>query len=263
MIRLRSRSRLAADWFAMLRENATTGLIEHTDVAAVKDTVTTTVASDIAVLNGQLESVQNEVTTTVNTQLAGLTAQLESVQNEVATTVSSQLAGLETQIQNIPNPIVSGTVAYFAMATAPAGWLKANGAALSRAAYPDLFAALGTTYGAGDGSTTFNIPDLRGEFVRGFDDGRGADSGRGFGSAQASEMAQHQHFTVRNATSNQRSQYGITTYTNNYLAAVGSGGYETYYLNGHTSEANTALTSRTGGAENRPRNIAMLACIKY
>ena len=86
--------------------------------------------------------------------------------------------------------------------TPPAGYIKANGALLSRTAYAWLFGRIGTTYGAGDGSTTFAIPDLRGEFVRGLDDGRGVDSGRVIGSAQASQMQSHTHtnneFTIRN-----------------------------------------------------------------
>lgn len=63
------------------------------------------------------------------------------------------------------------------------------GASMRRAAYASLFAAIGTTYGAGDGATTFALPDLRGEFVRGFDDGRGVDVGRSFGSSQAATAA--------------------------------------------------------------------------
>lgn len=60
-----------------------------------------------------------------------------------------------------------GTVEYFAMATPPAGYLKADGAAVGRETYPDLFAAIGTTFGAGDGATTFNLPDLIGRFPQG------------------------------------------------------------------------------------------------
>src|SRR5690554_5601112 len=81
----------------------------------------------------------------------------------------------------------------FARATAPTGWLKANGAAISRETYADLFAAIGTTFGEGDGSTTFNLPDLRGEFVRGWSDGKDVDSGRVFGSSQLSANAAHTH----------------------------------------------------------------------
>ena len=89
--------------------------------------------------------------------------------------------------------VPSGTVLYFAGQAAPAGWLKANGATLSRTAYAVLFAVIGTTYGAGDGRSTFNLPDLRGEFLRGWDDGRGVDTGRALGSAQADTVRQHYH----------------------------------------------------------------------
>lgn len=87
----------------------------------------------------------------------------------------------------------TGGICYFPFATAPAGWLKCNGAAISRAAYASLFAMIGTTFGVGDGFNTFNLPDLRGEFIRGFDDGRGADGGRVLGSAQAESFRSHNH----------------------------------------------------------------------
>ena len=136
--------------------------------------------------------------------------------------------------------VETGSVIYVAKNTAPTGYLKANGAAVSRTAYATLFAAIGTTFGAGDGSTTFNLPDLRGEFVRGWDDGRGVDSGRVFGSAQTDEFKSHTH------------NIG-TNYTN------ASGGSPATNPN---SGAN-AVSSATGGSETRPRNIAMLACIKF
>ena len=79
----------------------------------------------------------------------------------------------------------AGLVAPFSMSSCPSGWLAADGSAVSRATYAALFAAVGTTFGAGDGSTTFNLPELRGEFIRGWDNGRGVDAGRAFGSAQA------------------------------------------------------------------------------
>ena len=62
-----------------------------------------------------------------------------------------------------------GTVEYFATATPPAGYLKADGAAVGRETYPDLFAAIGTAFGEGDGSTTFNLPDLIDRFAQGSD----------------------------------------------------------------------------------------------
>jgi microcystin-dependent protein len=66
----------------------------------------------------------------------------------------------------------------YAGATEPSGWLFARGQAVSRTTYADLFAALSTTYGAGDGSTTFNLPDLRGRVVAGQDDMGGSSANR-------------------------------------------------------------------------------------
>jgi microcystin-dependent protein len=136
----------------------------------------------------------------------------------------------------------AGAVQYYAMNTAPSGWLKANGAAISRTTYATLFTAIGTTFGVGDGSTTFNVPDLRGEFARGWDDGRGIDTGRVFGSAQADEFKSHTH-SVNMRTA------GSVIYT---FQGVGS-----------ASIVTSADTNASGGSETRPRNIALLACIKF
>lgn len=140
--------------------------------------------------------------------------------------------------------IKAGTVAHFAASTAPAGWLKANGALVSRSAYAALFAVVGTTFGAGDGSTTFALPDLRGEFVRSLDDGRGVDSGRGIGTAQADDLKSHVHSVPGNTSNGSGSPYRILSNTN-------------------SSPNVTNDTYATGGTETRPRNVAMLACIKY
>jgi len=77
-----------------------------------------------------------------------------------------------------------GSVVAFASSTLPPDYLECNGAAVSRTTYAALFARIGTTYGAGNGTTTFNLPDLRGEFIRGWDNGRGADASRTLGSWQ-------------------------------------------------------------------------------
>jgi microcystin-dependent protein len=136
--------------------------------------------------------------------------------------------------------VPTGTVIYFASSTAPAGFLKANGALVSRTTYAALFAAIGTTFGAGDGSTTFALPDLRGEFVRGWDDARGVDSGRTFGSAQADAFRSHTH-----------------------PAAVGGSAYGGYWQPGSNMYTTGTETGASGGSETRPRNVALLACIKY
>lgn len=103
-----------------------------------------------------------------------------TVINENGNSVATEV-GVNEQLANATKV---GTIITFPINASPTGFLECNGALLSRTTYANLFAVIGTIYGAGNGSTTFNIPDLRGEFIRGFDNGRGVDSGRSFGSFQ-------------------------------------------------------------------------------
>jgi phage-related tail fiber protein len=219
----------------------------------------------------------------------------------------------------------AGEVCFFARNTAPTGFLKANGAAVSRTTYAALFAAIyksstvtmtiaapgvvswsgftpspndaieftttgalptgfvtatkyyvvgasivpgvsfqlsatpgGTAittagsqsgihtahnapFGIGDGSTTFNVPDLRGEFLRGWDDSRAIDASRSFGSLQLDDFKTHVHQEIG---------------TNSGATGSGSVGISGPGYSG----TNTAAT---GGTETRPRNVALLACIRY
>lgn len=137
--------------------------------------------------------------------------------------------------------VPSGAVFHFAMETAPAGYLVCNGGAVSRTAFSPLFSAIGTRYGSGDGSTTFNLPDLRGEFIRGADLGRGVDVARLFGSWQPDELRSHGHEGVP---------------LNIHDVDRGVGGSSLFSLD------NVGTTAPTGGVETRPRNIALLSCIK-
>lgn len=161
--------------------------------------------------------------------------------------------------------VPSGTVLYFAGQSAPAGWLKANGAAVSRTAYAALFAAISTTYGAGDGRTTFNLPDLRGEFVRGWDDGRGVDTGRVFGSAQGdairnikgkTSFCSDNNGTLGLGPKDPEGVFGGEGSPNAYITDIDGHRQGYNYL---TFDASRAVPT---AAENRPRNIALLACIK-
>ena len=141
--------------------------------------------------------------------------------------------------------IPAGTIIAFAATATPSGYLTCYGQAVSRTTYAALFTAIGTTYGAGDGSTTFNVPDLRGEFLRGWDDGRGADPGRTFGGWQSASVGPHSH-TVQGAGTGAQYDYN-------------------QYASGSTS-VQTQTTSTTGsgiGSETRPRNVAVHFCIKY
>jgi hypothetical protein len=148
-----------------------------------------------------------------------------------------------------------GMVATFAMNTPPAGWIKADGAAISRSTYAALFTAIGTTFGVGDGSTTFNVPDLRGEFIRGWDDSRGIDSGRAFGSAQTDQFQGHGHTLTGR-------QHAAGTGTANEFADTGAAESYSNTTSVQDPVARSNGTPRTGN-ETRPRSIALLACIKY
>ena len=184
-------------------------------------------------------------------------------------TRSTQLAttafvGAESQIA-----APTGSVYTFAGSTVPTGWLKCNGALLSRTTYASLFAVIGTTYGAGDGSTTFALPDLRGEFVRGADDGRGVDAGRVLGSAQAGQNASHTH------TAN-TSPAGGHSHSFENLARIadadrGIGNASLWSINDPVTQTTSAVgdhihavtVNADGGNESRPRNVAMHYIIKY
>jgi len=147
--------------------------------------------------------------------------------------------------------VPSGTLIFHCANSAPSGFLKANGATISRTTYAVLFAAIGTTFGVGDGSTTFEVPDLRGEFLRGWDNSRGVDSGRTFGSSQTNSVQSHIHPVCNTATDNLNTGTFVKTIS---------------YLDPSSAAApfsTGAQTSGNPGDETRPRNIALLACIKF
>jgi microcystin-dependent protein len=163
--------------------------------------------------------------------------------------------------------VPTGAIMPFAMNTAPSGWLAANGSAVSRTTYAALFAAIGTTYGTGDGSSTFTLPDLRASFVRGAGSDGVATAGT-FGAKQADAVISHTH---SGTTGNDSPDH-----THSHSAAVGGSSYYMYGGSGlgtfggstdgastrHQHGFTTSSQSPAGATETRPRNIAMLYCIK-
>lgn len=138
-----------------------------------------------------------------------------------------------------------GEVRYFAFATVPDCWRVADGAILGRVDYPELFAAIGTTFNHDESLlgdlTRFQLPDLRGEFIRGLDLGRGIDAGRVLGSAQTDDFKSHTHPLN--------------------LPAYSGGATPNLDANGGSGQNYTS--GATGGIETRPRNVALLPCICY
>ena len=164
------------------------------------------------------------------------------------------VAKLAAAVQQLLVP--AGAVQAFAMNSAPTGWLAADGTAVSRSTYADLFTAIGTTYGVGDGSTTFALPDLRGIFVR------------GSGEQTISGITYNKTFAAKEGDAFQGHWHELTNSTNVLRFAGGSalGGNPqclTYSLEvkNPTSDG-TNGTPRTA-SETRPANIALLYCIKH
>ena len=184
-----------------------------------------------------------------------------------------------------PDSVPTGCVFCRAAASVPAGYLECNGAAVSRSTYSGLFSVIGTTYGSGNGSSTFNLPDLRGEFVRGFDHGRGVDSGRSINNPQGSANQSHNHsygnngITVSGANHNHSiRKINLQPSIANVAITLGSGqSYQIGYATNDGGNTNQAVLNsgnlsmsgsvgitinNTGTNESRPRNVAMMYIIR-
>lgn len=210
------------------------GAVDTTYTFTATDTITsakmnniidqTTITSD-AIVGTTLEVASGKL----KIRAAGITA------NEIA---AGEITPALTNFANSLLP--AGAVMAFAMTTAPAGWLAANGASVSTTTYASLFAAIGYTYGGSGGS--FNLPDLRGYFVRGHGTNGDGTASAGFGEKQADELKSHNHLMYLHP--------GTGTGGNTGAARFGDLGL------------GSSTTQSTGGNETRPKNIAMLYCIK-
>jgi microcystin-dependent protein len=228
--------------------------------------------------------------------------------------------------------VPTGAVMPFAMNSAPSGWLAADGTAVSRLTYSALFESIGTIYGAGNGSTTFNLPDLRGYFVRGVNTNSDGTASGAFGTKQADSYKSHNHggitgtgttglesqghthsgttggesndhahyvsgttgadypdhthsylrssFALRNATAGGNNNVGVSEYGTDsggrsalhyHDFAAWTGGRNNVHTHNfttggvsanHTHNVPSLSISADGSTETRPKNIALLYCIK-
>jgi microcystin-dependent protein len=178
--------------------------------------------------------------------------------------------------------IPSGAILAFASTTPPSGWLECNGATVLISSYPNLYLSIGDTFGQPDEpifiynppdtmssfilasvgtALFFKLPDLRGYFIRGWDNNRNIDSERTFGSVQQDQIEKHKHIASNNDCQNYTSVNGI-----------GTGNFNTWCdTNGIAYNAGGAALTDDGmfpektakvGTETRPKNIALMYCIK-
>lgn len=195
------------------------------------------------------------------------------VQNWVSTAATNTTipggVGANWSPLNAPAGEPSGTIKQFGGSTAPTNYLECNGAAVSRTTFSALFAVIGSTYGNGDGSTTFNVPDFRGYFPRGWSHGSSVDSGRALGTTQSDAVGpltvtDPDHFHAGStlcASSDPGSPFDQAG-----LHATSNADF-----NGSPFNSNTSTDSRATGvtvagtssaSETRPINLAVMFIIK-
>jgi microcystin-dependent protein len=169
------------------------------------------------------------------------------------------------QITNIIQSLPIGSIMAFTSVSIPTGWLECNGAIVPTASFQPLYSVVQNNSSSGGNPTAdfgylcdvygsfnpllgtyFKLPDLRGEFVRGYDNGRGIDTGRTLGSFQSDAFKSHSHTLPADSQPTSTSMQSITNTDNND---------ETY--------STDHLTGATGSSETRPRNIALIYCIRY
>ena len=235
--------------------------------------VTARSSDTLTVVRGQDGTTARAYTAGDRIELRVVAALLEAVRDSIApadNTVSTAkivdgavtLAKLAAAVQAALNP--AGSLAPYAGTTEPTGWLFCYGQAVSRTTYAALFTAIGTTYGTGDGSTPFNLPDLRGRVIAGQDDMGGTSANRltgqtggldgdtlgATGGAEThtlteAQLAAHKHFIAANTQPSDNSPTLSAAQQAAYYNNTGGSG--TYILNGVSTAATIGLSSSTGG----------------
>lgn len=210
------------------------------------------------------------------------TVAADGVDSPIIKDQSIELADLSAKVAEALTPC--GSVLPYVGTTAPPGWLLCDGVAVSRQQYSTLFAIMGTSHESGDGTTTFNLPDYRGRFLRGGDGPDGSDADRdpdsqnriaastggnvnGVGSVQNDALAGHRHFTVADNASPTSPNLSGNELSIARLRALGSPGLTNanfeYDLGGVSNEPGTGRTSMSGGSETRPKNSAVNFIVKH
>jgi len=243
---------------------------DNPDTVDASAFATAAAASAAAAVVSQAAAAASAVTATTqagnSASSAAASAQSALDAAAAAGDVSAVLAALEAA------KLPVGSSFFFNGTSAPTGGLKENGAAVSRTTYADLFAVIGTTFGVGDGSTTFNLPESRGEFFRGLDDSRGVDSGRTIASAQSEMVGAHTHTASSSSsgahthTYSAAGRYGLNPAATSVFrpsSADSSNSSPTLTTTSNGAHTHTITVNANTGTENRPRNKAKLVCIKY
>jgi microcystin-dependent protein len=204
--------------------------------------ITDALVKRIALRDGDYENLRARATTKDDVDLGNLPNAKSDDPDADSSEILATTKALKALRKIIEDSEV-GRIGTFAMATPPPGWFRANGAAVSRTVYAALFAKIGTTYGAGDGVSTFNLPDPRGKFIRVLDDGRGIDVGRVLGSSQADEIRSHSH-TGSSGAAGGHGHTGSSGAAGNHTHTASS---DSQGAHAHTVKEGSTNPSMTGG----------------
>jgi len=181
--------------------------------------------------------------------------------------LEDQIRALQKRVAELANapttpPTPAGNVEITARATAPEGWLLYDGSAVSRTTYATLFSAIGTTFGAGNGSTTFNVPNLKGRMPVGIDsaqtefDTRGETGGAKAVTLTAAQSGLPAHTHTPNSTGSYVLANGTGGPGGTANVSTGGGGYIQTTLN------NNAAANASQAHENMPPYMALHFIIK-
>ena len=160
----------------------------------------------------------------------------------------------------------TGSIVFYAADTPPIGWLECDGREIDRSQYAALFNVIGLTYGPGNGIDSFNLPDLRGVFIRGWDHGRAEDQDREFGSFQGDAIRNMKGWlgsnfdNIATLTGVDGALFYTPGRTKKYPSSVYPGltGINEIPLYAHFDASRVVPTA----SDNRPKNVALLPCIK-
>lgn len=177
---------------------------------------------------------------------------------ETETAVDARIDAAETLLNQVATRIKIGEVITWATEVLPTSFLECDGSAISRSSYSSLYNILGTRYGVGDGLTTFNLPDYRGQFLRGVSGTSGKDP-------DASSRLNRGDGTTGNVIGTKQTSQNLA---HSHSLDVGGqwiaeGGAWAYGDREHGEALNTTIVQTNGGAEARPTNVNVIFCIRY
>jgi microcystin-dependent protein len=196
-------------------------------------------------------------------------------ESDGSTPVITETSGVVSIDNSVIGSVPAGMLGPFANNSIPSGWLACDGSAVSRSTYSVLYAVIGTTWGSGDGSSTFNLPDLEGAFLRGtgshgtsnMADGNDF-AGPSVGSYENDQFQNHGHQIRRAIATSTDVQLGLVESGTSgdsstlWTSDTGSGSNAPSTINAYNATTNSYGTPRTGD-ETRPFNAGVKYCIKY